>query len=247
MALVTGIHLHGPIGPGLDAGEEDFPISVRLIPANGSSVPIDLEGDAAHGGSLLIVLQHPQTNLLQILEHQRAGGNGIAVLVQLQLDLLNLVRGHVVRGRDQFRHGVLAGFDVLTFPLGGVPPLDGLQDAVLIGVKLVVPIGHRGELEGSGANPLVGICVTLKQNRLAWCRGIRGIRRIFRLVSIGEGYFGGSAAADKFLTGEVGCAAGTADIGQQRWIVFCDFKAERRIGIEVDVDCFAAFQRKFQA
>ena len=171
VAVIAGIHLNGPVGSRCDTGQEDFPIGVRLVPADGSTVPVDLEGDALHGlVAGAVILHDPQANLGKILEHQGPGRDGVSVGVQLQLDLLHLGGGFIAgRGYD-LRHGVLAGLDILPVLLGGVPPLDGLQFAVLIRVKLIVPVGDGGELEGGGADALVGHGIPLVQDRLARAR-----------------------------------------------------------------------------
>ena len=167
VAVIAGIHLHSPVGARSDTSQQDLAVGVGLVSADGVAIPVDLEGNAFHGLVALAVIFHdPQTDLGQVLEHQRACGDGIAAGVQLQLDLLHLGGGLIAgRGYD-FRHGILAGLDVLPILLGDVPPLDGLQFTVLICVKFIIPVGDGGELEGSGADSLVGYGVPLIQDGL---------------------------------------------------------------------------------
>ena len=171
MAVVPGVYLDRPIGAGFDAGQQDLTAAVRLIVAQGNAVAENLKGDAAHGlVALPVIFQDFQTDLRQIFEHQRASRNGIAVGVQLQLDLLHFGGRLVIGGRNQLCHGIFSGLDVLTSRLGGVPPLDALQHAGFIGVKLIDAVGDGGELKGGGADPSVGQRVPLKQERLSGLR-----------------------------------------------------------------------------
>ena len=331
VAVVPGVHLDCPVGAGFDAGQEDLTAGVRLIVAQRNAVPENLKGDVRHGPVALPVIFHDlQSDLRQIFEDKGAGGDGVAVGVQFQLDLLDLGGGLVIGGRDQLRHGVLAGLDVLSCRLGGVPPLDALQNAVFIGVKLIDAVGDRGELERGGANAGIGIGVPFEQEGLprlrnaaifnaargadldrarrravlrglaghgegggqrgTACRGFglldiqghtlavlhdvrnggagcavsagghygqgcataRGIR-IYRELRAGQGllvlggdffelqvdrfllgnssavgksHLGGSAAAGKFLSGHIGCAADAGDIGQLGGVVLRHFVAE---------------------
>ncbi len=164
MAVVPGVHLYRPVGAGFDAGQEDLAAGVRLIVAQRNAIPENLKGDVRHGPVALPVIFHDlQSDLRQIFEDKGAGGDGVAVGVQFQLDLLDLGGGLVVGGRDQFRYSVLTRLDILPGRLGGVPPLDALQHASFIGVKLIHAVGDGAELEGGGADAGVGQRVPLEQ------------------------------------------------------------------------------------
>ena len=242
VAPVAGVHLHGPVGAGLDAGEEDLSVAVRFIPADGGPVPEDLEGDAAHAGvALPVVFHHLQSDLLQVLEHQRPSGDGVAVCVQLQFDLLYFIRRHIIGGRNELRDGVLPGLDVLALGLGGVPPLDVLQNTVFIGVKLIIPVGHGGELEGGRADTLVGVGVPLEQD------GLSGRRR-GRIVglTVREYHARAAAAAGKLLGGQVRSPASPTDIGQLGGVVLRDLETEGGVCLKLDAHGLAIAEAELQ-
>ena len=251
VALITGVHLHGPVGSGLNASQKDLALTLSLIPADGSPVAENFKGDPIHGlVALPVILHKAKSYFCQVFEHQRPGGDWVAVRVQLQLDLLDLAGGFIIGGRYDFRNGVLSGLDVLARRFCWVPPLDGLQFSGSVGIKLIDPVYHRAELKCGGADALVGICVPFEQDGLAG-GGRRGRiiwgRRRRRFCAIGEGHLGNTAGGGELFRCHISNAACASNTGQLGGIILGHLAAERGVSYKINADCFISLQRKFQA
>ncbi|MCI9028093.1 MAG: hypothetical protein HFF47_08635 [Lawsonibacter sp.] len=112
--------------------------------------------------ALPVVFDHPKSHLCQILEHQRSGGDGVAVCVQLQLDLLDFGSRLVIGGRYDLRNGVLAGLE--GFVLDGTPKTIKIKAGQA--PQLIFWNKRAGNLiinkvDGIDKHPLAGVCFKL--------------------------------------------------------------------------------------
>ena len=70
MALVAGVYLHGPVGAGLDVGQDDFALALGFIAADGGAIMKNFKGHTVHGlVALTVILNHAKPYFRQIFEH----------------------------------------------------------------------------------------------------------------------------------------------------------------------------------